>query len=63
MGKHIYDRLHLGTLGEETQEFTVTHACNASTEEAEAGRWSSRPAWAMHYIEGQPELHSKTSSQ
>jgi hypothetical protein len=36
----------------------VAHAFNPSTWEAEAGRFlSSRPAWSMVWVPGQPELY------
>jgi hypothetical protein len=42
----------------------VVHAFNASSWEAEAGRFlSSRPAWSTEWVPGQPGLHRETLSQ
>jgi hypothetical protein len=42
----------------------VAHAFNPSTWEAEAGRFlSSRPAWSIERVPGQPELYRETLSQ
>jgi hypothetical protein len=39
----------------------VAHAFNPSTWEAEAGRFlSSRPAWSIEWVPGQPGLHRET---
>jgi hypothetical protein len=42
----------------------VVHIFNASTQEAEAGRYlSSRSAWSTQWVLGQPGLHRETLSQ
>jgi hypothetical protein len=42
----------------------VAHAFNPSTREAEAGGFlSSRPAWSMESVPGQPGLQRETLSQ
>jgi hypothetical protein len=41
----------------------VAHAFNPSTWEAEAGRFlSSRLAWSIEWVPGQPGLHRETLS-
>jgi hypothetical protein len=41
----------------------VVHNFNPSTGEVEAGRsLSSRPAWSIEQVPGQPRLHRKTLS-
>jgi hypothetical protein len=42
----------------------VAHAFNPSTPEVEAGRFlSSRPAWSIKWVPGQPGLYRETLSQ
>jgi hypothetical protein len=42
----------------------VVNTFNPSTWEAEAGRFlSSRPAWSIEWVPGQPGLHRETLSR
>jgi hypothetical protein len=42
----------------------VAHAFNPSTQEAEAGEFlSSRPAWSIEWVPGQPGLYRETLSR